>query len=217
MPLQHASASVLKRMKRGANGDIFLKLIEKVRKTIPGVAIRTSFIAGFPGETDADFNTLCQFVEAAKFDRLGVFSYSDEDTSGSYALDAKVDGRTTNNRKRRLMAIQRKISSAKNKELVGREVAVLVEGPSADTDLLWQGRMPTQAPEIDGVVLINDVEGEDPQPGQLRRLLITETHDYDILGTLLPGTEAWSAGSMNGTLPPPNLISITTSAQLPAR
>ena len=94
MPLQHASAPVLKRMKRGASGDIFLKLIERIRRTIPGVAIRTSFIAGFPGETEADFETLCQFVEAAQFDRLGVFSYSDEDTSESYALDGKVDGRT---------------------------------------------------------------------------------------------------------------------------
>src|SRR3954447_6102763 len=83
MPLQHASAPVLKRMKRGASGDIFLKLIERIRRTIPGVAIRTSFIAGFPGETDADFETLCDFVQAAQFDRLGVFSYSDEDSSKS--------------------------------------------------------------------------------------------------------------------------------------
>jgi ribosomal protein S12 methylthiotransferase len=213
MPLQHASASVLKRMKRGANGDIFLRLLEKVRKTIPGVAIRTSFIAGFPGETEEDFDTLCEFVKAARFDRLGVFSYSDEDTSRSFELDAKVDGRTINNRKRRLMAIQRKISAAKNKELVEREVQVLVEGPSPDTDLLWQGRMPTQAPEIDGVVLINDIEGEDPKPGQIRRLLITETHDYDILGTLLPMTESWSGISA----PPPSLISIQPATQIPAR
>jgi ribosomal protein S12 methylthiotransferase len=186
MPLQHASANVLKRMKRGANGDIFLKLIERIRNTIPGVAIRTSFIAGFPGETDADFETLCQFVEAARLDRLGVFSYSDEDTSRSHELDGKVDGRTINNRKRRLMAIQRRISRAKNRDLVGKEVDVLVEGTSPDTDLLWQARMSTQAPEIDGVVLINDVEGAEPRPGQMRKLLITETHDYDIIGTLLP-------------------------------
>src|SRR5207247_7432386 len=92
MPLQHASGPVLKRMKRGANGDIFLKLIERVRRTIPGVAIRTSFIVGFPGESAEDFDELCQFVEAAKFDHLGVFTYSDEDTSGSYALAGKVDG-----------------------------------------------------------------------------------------------------------------------------
>jgi ribosomal protein S12 methylthiotransferase len=189
MPLQHASAPVLKRMKRGASGDIFLKLIERIRRTIPGVAVRTSFIAGFPGETDADFETLCQFVEAAQLDRLGVFSYSDEDTSRSYALDGKVDGRTILNRKRRLMAIQRKISRAKNRAMVGREVPVLVEGPSPDTDLLWQARMSTQAPEIDGVVLINDFEGAEPAPGQMRLLRITEAHDYDLIGTLLASTE----------------------------
>jgi ribosomal protein S12 methylthiotransferase len=189
MPLQHASAPVLKRMKRGASGDIFLKLIERIRRTIPGVAIRTSFIAGFPGETEADFETLCQFVEAAQFDRLGVFSYSDEDTSGSYALDGKVDGRTIANRKRRLMAIQRKISRLNNRKMIGREVAVLVEGPSPDTDLLWQARMTTQAPEIDGTVLINDFEGVEPAPGQMRLLRITEAHDYDLIGTLLATTE----------------------------
>jgi ribosomal protein S12 methylthiotransferase len=189
MPLQHASAPVLKRMKRGASGDIFLKLIERIRRTIPGVAIRTSFIAGFPGETEADFETLCQFVEAAKLDRLGVFSYSDEDTSGSYALDGKVDARTIGNRKRRLMAIQRRISRAKNRTMVGRDFPVLVEGPSPDTDLLWQARLSTQAPEIDGVVLINDVEGAPPAPGQMRVLRITEAHDYDLVGTLLESTE----------------------------
>ena len=104
MPLQHASAPVLKRMKRGANGDIFLKLLERIRRTIPGVSIRTSFIVGFPGETEADFEELLQFVQAAQFDRLGVFTYSDEDTAASYHLDGKVDGRTIQNRKRRLMA-----------------------------------------------------------------------------------------------------------------
>src|SRR5262249_26698807 len=120
MPLQHASASVLKRMKRGASGDIFLKLIERIRRTIPGVAIRTSLIAGFPGESESDFEELCQFVQAAQFDRLGVFTYSDEDTSASFHLDCKVDGRTIYNRKRRLLAIQRKISKARNKRLVGQ-------------------------------------------------------------------------------------------------
>jgi ribosomal protein S12 methylthiotransferase len=189
MPLQHASAPVLKRMKRGASGDIFLKLIERIRRTIPGVAIRTSFIAGFPGETDADFETLCQFVEAAQLDRLGVFSYSDEDSSQSYALDGKVDGRTISNRKRHLMALQRKISRVKNRKMVGQEVPVLVEGTSPDTDLLWQARMSTQAPEIDGTVLINDFEGAEPAPGQMRLLRITEAHDYDLIGTLLAPTE----------------------------
>jgi ribosomal protein S12 methylthiotransferase len=133
MPLQHSSAPVLKRMKRGGSGDIFLRLLEKVRTAIPGVAIRTSFIVGFPGETDADFEDLCQFVQAARFDRLGVFSFSDEDTAPSYTLDGKVDARTIYNRKRRLMSIQKKISRRQNARLVGREFPVLVEGPSAES------------------------------------------------------------------------------------
>ena len=119
MPLQHASAPVLKRMKRGSSGDIFLKLLERIRRTIPGVAIRTSFIVGFPGETAEDFEELCQFVEAARFDNLGVFLYSDEDTSASFPLDGKVDGRTARNRQRRLMALQRKIARRSNRALVG--------------------------------------------------------------------------------------------------
>ncbi len=189
MPLQHASAPVLKRMKRGASGDIFLKLIERVRRTIPGVAIRTSFIVGFPGETEEDFATLCQFVQAARFDNLGVFTYSDEDTSGSYALASKVDGRTMHNRRRRLMAIQRKIARARNRQSIGAELPVLVEGPSQETDLLWEARLSTQAPGIDGVVLINDFEGREPRPGEIRTLRITDSHDYDVVGTLLEPRE----------------------------
>jgi ribosomal protein S12 methylthiotransferase len=189
MPLQHSSREVLKRMRRGGSGEIFLKLIERMRRTIPGVAIRTSMIVGFPGETAADFEELCQFVEAARFDRLGVFSYSDEETSRSYALDGKVDARTIYNRKRRLMALQRKVSRTRNRALRGREVPVLVEGPSQETDLLWQARMSTQAPEIDGVCLVNDVEGTAPVRGQMRLLRVTETQDYDLVGTLLPLTE----------------------------
>jgi len=189
MPLQHASARVLKRMKRGASGDIFLKLLERIRRTVPGVAIRTSFITGFPGETAEDFEELCQFVQAAHFENLGVFAYSDEDTSVSYRLDAKVDGRIIQNRKRHLMALQRKIARARHRQLVGAEVSVLVEGPSAETDLLWEGRRPTQAPEIDGATLINDFEGAEPRAGEIRRLRITEAHDYDVVGTLLAPTE----------------------------
>ncbi|HEY7392979.1 MAG TPA: 30S ribosomal protein S12 methylthiotransferase RimO [Bryobacteraceae bacterium] len=200
MPLQHAGARVLKRMKRGGSGEIFLKLIERIRRTIPGVAIRTSFITGFPGETDADFEELCAFVKAARFDNLGVFAYSDEDTSASFTLDGKVDGRTIQNRKRRLMAVQRKIARARNRSLIGAEMPVLVEGRSAETDLLWQGRLATQAPEIDGVVLINDFEGAEPHPGQIRSLRITEAHDYDLIGTLLAPSE---------TMPEPPGLSTT--------
>ena len=189
VPLQHSSAAVLKRMKRGASGEIFLKLIERIRRTIPGVAIRTSMIVGFPGESQADFDELCQFVEAARFDNLGVFTYSDEDTSASFHLDGKVDGRIIPNRKRRLMAIQRRIARARNQALVGRELPVLVEGPSQETDLLWESRLAAQAPEIDGVTLINDFEGSEPRQGEIRRLRVTESHDYDLVGTLLPPSE----------------------------
>lgn len=189
MPLQHASGNVLKRMKRGSNGDFFLKILEKIRKTIPGVTIRTSMIVGFPGETDKDFDELCQFTEAAQFDRLGVFSYSDEDTSASYALDGKVDAKTIYNRKRRLMSIQRKISKKRNKLLIGQELPVLVEGPSADTELLWQGRLQSQAPEIDGVVYINDFGPAAPKTGEIRKIRITEAHDYDLVGELVDGSE----------------------------
>ena len=185
MPLQHASSNVLKRMKRGSNGDFFLKLLERIRKTIPGVAIRTSMIVGFPGETDADFDELCQFVEAAQLDRLGVFSYSDEDSSKSYLLDGKVDARTIYNRKRKLMSIQRKISAKRNRKMIGQEVDVLIEGPSKESDLLWEARMSTQAPEIDGVCYISD-PGEGPiASGQMRRMRITEAHDYDLVGALV--------------------------------
>ena len=189
MPLQHSSAVVLRRMKRGGSGEIFLKLIERIRRTIPGVAIRTSFIVGFPGETQEDFDELCQFVEAARFDRLGVFLYSDEDSSASYALGGKLDGRTSHNRRRRLMAIQRRIARARNRALVGSEAPVLVEGVAEETDLLWRARLKTQAPEIDGVTLINDVEGEPPRAGEICGLRVTGAYDYDLVGTLLPARE----------------------------
>ncbi|MBM3782860.1 MAG: 30S ribosomal protein S12 methylthiotransferase RimO [Acidobacteria bacterium] len=185
MPLQHASRNILKRMKRGSNGDQFLKLLERIRATIPGVAIRTSMIVGFPGESAADFEELCQFAEAARFDRLGVFTYSDEDTSESWKLDGKVDAKTIYNRKRKLMAVQRKISLRRNKQLVGSECTVLVEGPSKESELLWEARLSTQAPDIDGVCYITD-PGEGPlAPGQFRRMRVTKAHDYDLEGELL--------------------------------
>jgi ribosomal protein S12 methylthiotransferase len=218
MPLQHASAGVLKRMRRGANGDIFLKLIEKIRATIPGVAIRTSMIAGFPGETDVEFEELCEFVKAAQFDRLGVFAYSDQETSKSYALDGKVDGRTIHNRKRRLLAIQRKISRSRNRKLIGSELPILIEGPSEETDLLWQGRLSTQAPEIDGVCYINDFGPAAPVVGERRTIRITEAHDYDLVGELVdpaePNRRAASAAGPFVILPAASIPKSFPAAQL---
>lgn len=185
VPLQHASAGVLKRMKRGGTGDGFLKLVERIRRTIPEVAIRTSMIVGFPGETEADFDELCRFVEAARFDHLGVFGYSDEDTSASFHLDGKVRARTIYQRKRRLMATQRKISRARNRALAGRELPVLIEGRSKQSDLVWEARLATQAAEIDGVCYISDPGEREPRAGEFRRLRVEKTHDYDLVGSLV--------------------------------
>ena len=186
VPLQHASGPVLKSMKRGANADIFLKTIEKVRAAVPGIALRTSFIVGFPGETEEDFETLCDFVREAKFDWLGVFGYSDEDGSGAYGLGNKVPQRTIERRKRELMKIQRRISRDRKAAWVGRELDVLVEGESEETELLWEGRSEFHAPEIDGKVYINDFGPFDElHGGRFYRCEITEAHDYDVVARVI--------------------------------
>ncbi|MGH9505946.1 MAG: 30S ribosomal protein S12 methylthiotransferase RimO [Terriglobales bacterium] len=187
MPLQHASPAVLKRMKRGGGAEIFLRLLERIRRTIPGVSLRTTFIVGFPGETESDFQLLLDFVAEARFDWLGAFGYSDEETSGSRALDGKLDARTIASRRRRLMAAQRKISRQLRRRMVGRTLPVMVEGPAEESDLLWQGRLEGQAPEIDGKVLITDFgPGAAPPPvGRLARAEIVGAHDYDLEARLL--------------------------------
>jgi ribosomal protein S12 methylthiotransferase len=186
VPLQHASASVLRRMKRGGTADRFLQIIANARKTIPNLVLRTSFIVGFPGETEADFNELCAFVEAARIDWLGVFSYSDEEGAGAFSLDKKVPKRTIESRRRKLMKLQQKISRAARSHWIGREIDILVEGESEETDLLWQGRSLDQAPEIDGKVLINDFGPHEALvPGTFYRAQITESHDYDVVARIL--------------------------------
>ena len=186
VPLQHASANVLRRMKRGGTADRFLQIIAQARKTIPNLVLRTSFIVGFPGETDADFEELCAFVEAAKIDWLGVFSYSDEEGAGAFSLDEKVPKRTIEARRRKLMRLQQKISRKARKQWIGRELDILVEGESEETDLLWQGRSLDQAPEIDGKVLINDFGPHEALvPGTFYRAEITESHDYDVVARIL--------------------------------
>ncbi len=186
VPLQHASATALKRMKRGGSGAIFLRMIEKARLIVPGIAIRTSFIVGFPGETDAEFGELEEFIREAKIDWLGVFSYSDEEGAAAFDLGEKVPKRTIEARRRRLMRTQLKISAKARAAQIGREVEVLIEGPSEETDLLWQGRTMQQAPEIDGHVLINDFGDRDALvPGTFYRAEITEAHDYDVVARIL--------------------------------
>jgi ribosomal protein S12 methylthiotransferase len=188
VPLQHASPDVLKRMKRGAGADIFLKTVEKVRAAVPGIALRTSFIVGFPGESLRDFELLEEFIDKARFDWLGVFNYSDEEGSDAHALDAKLPKRTIESRKRKLMKLQQKISKRAKQQWVGRELVILAEGESEETSMLWEGRTEFHAPEIDGKVYINDFgDLENLEAGKFYRAEITEAHDYDLVARILAG------------------------------
>jgi len=187
IPLQHASRSVLARMKRGSNADAFLKLLDRVRRAIPGVSIRTSFIVGFPGETETDFRELCDFVRAAEFDWMGVFTYSDEDTAKSFSLEGKIDEKTMASRRQKLMSIQKKISARKLRRQIGERVRVMLEGPSKETDLVWEARLEGMAPEIDGKVYVTEFESitdvtQLPAQGTLATLEVTTTTDYDLVG-----------------------------------
>ncbi|MGA7783014.1 MAG: radical SAM protein, partial [Candidatus Acidiferrales bacterium] len=219
VPLQHASRDVLASMKRGSNGDAFLKLVERVRKTIPGVSLRTSFIVGFPSETDSDFRELCDFVRAAQFDWMGVFTYSDVDTAQSFALGKKVAEEVKTERRDKLMSLQRKISARKLKSRVGEIETAILEGASRESDLVWEARLQGMAPDIDGKVYVNDVasvEGQSPdvqasdahipQPGDLVRIEITESHDYDLVGKILdvvrPAAKRDAIAAAAATMPP---------------
>ncbi len=186
VPLQHASPTVLKRMKRGAGADIFLRSIEKMRRTIPRVTLRTSFIVGFPGETENEFEELCQFVRDSEFDWMGAFGYSDQDGAGAFSLEKKLPEREIERRRKHLMQIQRKISKRKKKALVGQEFDLVLEGVSDESDLLLEGRTPMHAPEIDGKVFVNDVpDGLEPKTGEFYRCQVTETHDYDLVARIV--------------------------------
>ena len=188
VPLQHASASVLKRMKRGAGADIFLNTLAKVRERVPGIVLRTAFIVGFPGETAEDVVALEEFVKAAKFDWMGVFSYSNEEGSGAFPLEGKVAKRTIEARRKRLMKLQQGISKKAKQQWIGREVVLLAEGESEETPLLWEGRTMFHAPEIDGKVYINDFgDLEALEAGRFYRAQITEAHDYDLVARIVSG------------------------------
>ncbi len=186
VPLQHAAPAVLKRMRRGGSPEIFLRTLEKARATVPGLVLRTGFIVGFPGETEADFQTLKQFVREARFDWLGVFAYSDEEGAQAFDYGEKVPRRTAEARRRSLMKLQQGISRAAKQSWVGRELEVLVTGPSEETPLLWEGRSGLHAPEIDGKLYLNDFgDREMLLPGSFYTCEITEAHDYDVVARVL--------------------------------
>jgi ribosomal protein S12 methylthiotransferase len=218
MPLQHASRNVLARMKRGSSGDAFLRLIERIRATIPGVMLRTSFIAGFPGETDADFRELADFVRAAEFDWMGVFAYSDVDSAGSYSLDEKVPAEVIAERRDKLMAIQRGISARRLRRFKGRQLVALVEGPSKENELVWEARLEGMAPEIDGKLYLTDLEppagGPAALPGDMVTVEIAETHDYDLVGSVVEVRETGAVLSARAGAAPNPMARIATGAPL---
>ncbi|HQU91769.1 MAG TPA: 30S ribosomal protein S12 methylthiotransferase RimO [Pyrinomonadaceae bacterium] len=186
MPLQHGSRNVLKLMKRGGTRESLEKLITRVRDRVPEIAIRTTFITGFPGETDEDFEELIKFVQNCRFDNVGVFTYSDEEGTPAFDLPNKVDPKTADKRRTRLMKEQAKISKSLNKSKVGTTRRVLFEGLSQESDLLFQGRLEGQAEEIDGYILINDIpEGFEPKVGEIYNVKITEALDYDLVGEIV--------------------------------
>jgi ribosomal protein S12 methylthiotransferase len=186
MPLQHASRNVLKLMKRGGTRESLEKLIRRVRENVPGITIRTTFITGFPGETEEDFEELIKFVQNCRFDNVGVFTYSDEEGTAAYDLPNKVDPKIANQRRSRLMKEQAKISKKLNKDKIGKIFPVMFEGISQESDLLFQGRFQGQTQDIDGYILINDMpEDLEPQMGWIYNVKITEAHEYDLVGEIV--------------------------------
>ncbi len=185
MPLQHVSAAVLKSMRRGGNRNSLAQMIRRIKSGVPGVTLRTTMIVGFPGETRKDFLELKQFCREFEFDRLGVFTYSDEEDTIAYGLHPKVPARTAERRRRSLMEQQAVIAAAKNRMLIGHEYPVLIEGPSQESEYLLQGPLDSQAPEIDGVCLINDSDVGEVQSGEFRTIRITRVLGHDLLGKIV--------------------------------
>ena len=185
IPLQHVSRPILSRMRRGGDGPSYLAMLERMRRKVPDIAIRTTFIVGFPGEGDEEFRELCEFVREAEFDNLGAFTYSPEPGSASEALGDPVPAKEKAGRKDFLLSLQQPIARRKNRALVGREMEAMVEGSCEETEHLLEGRLRSQAPEIDGRLLINDTNERPVAPGQVVRVRITEAHEYDLVGGIV--------------------------------
>jgi len=181
LPLQHASADVLKRMRRPGNRETYDKLLARIRDRVPGVTLRTTFIVGFPGETEAEFAELEGFVEDTRFDHIGVFTYSHEEGTRAYAVSDDVPAAVKRKRRERIMKRQQRIVTARQASLVGTEVRVLLDGPSAEHELVLQGRLEGQAPDIDPVVYLTDCDPSGYERGQLIRARVVGAREYDLV------------------------------------
>ena len=182
IPIQHANLRILKDMGRGITPESLRETIQKVRSAVPGIALRTSVMVGFPGETDEEFFDLRNFLVEAKFEHLGCFTYSQEEGTRAATFPNQIERKIKEKRFVEIMKLQRKISKENLKKYRKKSLPVLIEGPHEDTPLLWKGRLETQAPEVDGSVIINDGT---PKPGQIFQVKITETRDYDLIGALV--------------------------------
>lgn len=182
IPTQHASSSMLEKMNRDISREGMRAIFAKLRERVPGIAIRTSVMVGFPGETEEDFEQLRDFVIEQKFDHLGCFTYSQEEGTVAGRMKDQIEEQVKLDRQEEIMAIQREISADRLTDYVGKTVQVLVKGLSDESDLLAEGRLSTQAPEVDGVVYIND---GDFKPGTIQTVLITDSHDYDLVGRVI--------------------------------
>jgi ribosomal protein S12 methylthiotransferase len=186
IPLQHVSRTVLSAMRRGGDPASSMAMLQRLRERVPGIAVRTTFIVGFPGEGDAEFAELCEFVRRAEFDNLGAFTYSPEPGSKSEPLGDPVPAEEKDRRRDFLLSLQRPIARRKARALRGRELEAIVEGPCDETEHLLEGRIRSQAPEIDGRLLINDTSGRDVRPGEIVRVRISDTREYDLVGAVIP-------------------------------
>ena len=182
MPLQHINNRMLKVMNRKMTRDQIEEVLNKIRTAIPEAVIRTQFIVGFPGETEEEFQELLSFVQEQEFDRVGCFTYSPQDGTPGGKMDDQIDEETKQARYHQLMSLQMDISRKKHQRFIGQTVQVIVDGESEETELLLQGRMSTQAPGIDGVVLINEGQAD---VGEMVNVEITESHDYDLIGRIV--------------------------------
>jgi ribosomal protein S12 methylthiotransferase len=181
LPLQHASNAMLKRMKRPGTRQSYDTLLQRIRDRVPGVALRTTFIVGFPGETDADLEELCGFVGDHAFDHVGVFTYSHEEGTSAFDLPDDVPAKTKEARRNRVMSLQKRLVKARQRARIGERARILIEGPSSDHDLVLRGRLAAQAPDIDASVFLTECDPSAFVAGDFAEVEIVGARDYDLI------------------------------------
>jgi ribosomal protein S12 methylthiotransferase len=181
LPLQHASNPVLQRMKRPGSRQKYDALLHRIRDRVPGVAFRTTFIVGFPGETDADVDALCEFVSAHQFDHVGVFTYSHEEGTSAHALDDDVPARTKTRRRNRVMSLQKRLVQKRQRARIGERVRIVIDGPAREHELVLKGRLATQAPDIDAAVYLSECDPSAYRAGDFAEVEIVGAREYDLI------------------------------------